>query len=116
MIINSNIVELSDSGLELEQTIITMHTSSISNNNTESVKIDSQIGFFLNPAKMFESVTNALKIKGFDKDKIHLKFDYPIVDRNVFYFFDLKLKEYLLQLFPEWDESKLILTTEPIAE
>jgi len=37
---------------------------------------------------------------------------YPYTDKNVFYYFDQKIKEYLLQLFPHWDRSKLILTTE----
>jgi hypothetical protein len=111
-IINTNEVILSDSELPLAMTMISAHTSEISNNSVESVKIRAQIGFFLSPEKMLQSPTNALKIQGFENNV--LIFDYPTSDRNVFYFFDQRIKEYIMQCFPEWDADKLIITTTPI--
>ena len=112
-IINTNPITLSDSELSLSETIISAHTSEIRNNSVEAVKVRAQIGFFLTAEKMLQSPTNALKVQGFEKPKNVLEFDYPVTDENVFFFFDLKIKKHLMMLFPDWDESKLILTTEP---
>jgi len=112
MIINTNQVQLSDSGLTLDTTYISAHTSEISNNSVEAVKIRCQIGFFQTPEKMLASPTNALKIAGFENKEV-LIFDYPTSDRNVFYYFDQKIKEYILQLFPNFETDKLVITTQP---
>jgi len=117
-IINMNEVTLSDSGLKLTTTIVSSHTSEISNNNVYSVKVRAQIGFFLNEQKMLESPTNALKIERFEKQNSIMIFDYmvkiingiPVLD---LYDFDLKIKDHLMSCFPEWDENLLILTTQP---
>lgn len=114
MIINTNVVTLEDSELPLAETIISAHTSQISNDSIDSVKVKAQTGFFLNVEKMLESPTNALKVKGYEKAKRTIEFDYPTNDTNVFYFFDVKLKEHLLACFPTWDAEKLVITTEPI--
>ena len=95
----------------MAQTMISAHTSEISNSSIDSVKIRAQIGFFQNVDKMLESPTNALDVVGFEGNKYELKFDYPTNDTNVFLFFDLKIKEYLLNCFPNWDADLLIVTT-----
>lgn len=110
-IINLNQITLSKSGAVLNESIISTHTSEIRNNNLESVNVRAQIGFFKDVDKMFESQTNALDVEGFDGEKYAFIFQYPIADRNVFYFFDVKIKAYLLECFPNWDADKLILTT-----
>ena len=113
MIINLNPITLYKSGATMAQTMISSHTSEISNDSVDSVKIRAQIGFFLSVEKMLESPTNALDVVGFEGNKYELKFDYPTSDRNVFWFFDLKIKEYLLQCFPSWDANLLLVTTDP---
>ena len=116
MIINTNEVTLSDSELPLAETMISAHTSTISNNSYTNVKVVAQIGFFLSPEKMLESPTNSLRVQGFEGKKFRLEFNYPTDDTNVFLFFDQKIKEYLLSLYPNWDAEKLVLTTEPVIE
>ena len=112
-IINQNQVIISNAGVPLEQTIISAHTVEISNDKVDSVRIRAQIGFFMSAEKMLDSPTNALKIEGFEGDKYEFKFNYPTNDSNVFYFFDQRIKEYIIQCFPSFDPDKLIITTTP---
>lgn len=112
-IINKNQVTLSDSKLTLDTTMISAHTSEISNNSATAVKVRCQLGFFLDAETMLASPTNALKVVGFEGNKNVLIFDYPTDDRNVFWFFDLRIKEYLMELFPAWNPDLLIVTTDP---
>lgn len=113
---NRNQVTLSDSEHTLAQTIVSAHTSEISNNSAASVRVRAQIGFFLTQEKMFESPRNALKVAGFEKNYIDFDYAVELIGGHYvmdLYAFDLKVKEYLMQCFPTWDESKLLITTTP---
>jgi hypothetical protein len=112
-ILNSNPIILNDSGLTLSESVVIGHNfNGVS--KIGSADIEMQVDFFVSVEKWQESVSNALKVEGFLKPKNRLNFNYPVdTEQDIFYYFDLQLKDYLMQLFPEWDESKLILTTEP---
>jgi len=117
MILNTNIITLSDSGLTLAETIIGSHTSEISNNAATSVAVRSQIGFFLTPEKMFTSPSNSLKVEGFTKNYINFDYSVEFIGGHFvvdLYAFDLKVKEYIMQCFPNWDSEKLVITTTPV--
>jgi len=119
MIINTNVITLfsEGSGLILGESYIGAHTSEISNNAPTSVAVRAQIGFFLTPEKMFESPKNAMKVAGFDKNYINFDYQVAFIGGHYvvdLYAFDLKVKEYIMQCFPNWDESKLLITTTPV--
>lgn len=114
-----NTITLKDSELPLDSFVIATHTMSMTNSSDTSVSVVVQIGFFLNKEKLYESPTNALKVVGFDKKDHTLKFNYPITvlsDNYVIlpYDMDIIMKNHIMELFPEWDESKLVITTEPV--
>lgn len=112
-ILNTNEVVLEDSGLPLESTVVIGHHF----NGVSKIgiaEISMQVGFYASVEKWQANSTNRLKVVGFGEDKRIVKFDYPVdAEEDIFYFFDLQLKAYLLQIFPEWDESKLSITTAP---
>ena len=114
MIQNSNTVVLSDSNLQLTETIIVANAFSGENYKLNSSTVTLQINFYTDTQKIAQK--KALNVTGFEKNKKRLTFEYPVTDKDVFYYFDLKIKEYILTLFPSWDVSKLILTTEPVEE
>ena len=110
MIQNTNIVVLADSNLELVDTIIVANAFSGENNKLESSSVTLQINFYTDTEKFLQRI--ALNVSGFEKTKRRLTFDYPVTDTDVFLYFDTKIKEYIMSLFPTWDETKLVLTTE----
>ena len=118
-IINRNPIVLKDSGLTLNETVISGHTSGNTNNKPTTMWVRMQSAFFLNMDKMYESPTNALKVVGYEDDKSVITFDYPVDVINGryvldLYYSDLKLKENLMRCFPMWDENLLEITTKPI--
>ena len=117
MIINTNEVILADSEVSLLQTIIAARVSEISNDAPTSVKVRAQIGIFLNEVKMYASPTNALKVIGFENNVILFDYFVEVINGHFvldLYVFDVKVKEHLMQCFPTWDETKLVITTTPI--
>ena len=112
MIINKNIITLQDSGLELNNSLIIANAFSGDNKHVDHSTVTLQINFYANGDRFLNNVGNALNVEGFDRKKRRLTFDYPVTDTNVFLFFDIKIKEYLMSLYPSWDIDKLIVTTE----
>ena len=110
-LINFNTITLSDSGLSLDNSIISAHTSTIKNNSYTAVAVQTQVGFFLNAEKMLESPTNALRVQGFEGNKYLLDFQYPVDDTQVFLYYDLQILDYLKTLFKSWDFDQIIITT-----
>lgn len=119
-IINKNQIVLKDCGLTLDETHFSSYCTQTLNNRPTSVRVTVQTGFFLNAEKMYESPTNALKVVGYDTiDKYIFEFDLDVELINGIqvlnlYTMDLILRAHLLECFPTWDESLLILTTEPV--
>lgn len=115
MIINTNPVKLFNVDVTLETTYISAFDTRLRNDKAESVKADCQVGIFATPENVLIG-EKRLNIENFDEKKQHAIFDYPVTDNYPFYFFDVKIKEHLMKTFPEWDEAKLVITTEPVTE
>ena len=113
MIINNNEIVLYDSELAMTRTLVAIHTTNTETKSHSHVKVTVQIGFFLSADLMFESPRNAVRVVGFEGNKYLLEFEYPINDEHMQYYYDLQVKAYLMTLYPEWDETKLLLTTTP---
>ena len=114
MIINTNTITLADSGLELDNSIIVAIAFSGNNDKPDYSTIMVQLDFYASGEKFMSGISNGLNVEGFEKKKRKLMIEYPTTDRNIFLYFDQKIKEYLLQLFPDFDADKLVLTTEEI--
>ena len=121
IIVNKPITIKNSNGITINKSYFCAHTTEISNNAATSVKVRSQLDFFIEPQSMFESPTNALNIEGFDGIKKVLNFDYFVKAINGHYIldlydFDLLVKERLLKCFPDITDNDIEITTTPIVE
>jgi len=111
-IINTNTITLSDSGLPLESSVIIGHDFQGSCRQPSVLNVNMQVNFFASIEKWQESIKNALHVKGFTKIS-EFVYNSETDIKDIMYFFDLKLKDYIMTIYPTWDPDKLVITTEP---
>ena len=111
MILNTNKVTLKDSGLELDSSIIVPIAFNGKDIKKDSATIDIQINFYADVDKFTNGISNGLNVEGFDKSKRRITIEYPITDGNISLYFDNKIKEHILSVFPSWDVTKLVVAT-----
>ena len=116
MIINNNTIEFADNSFTLNNSVIIAIAHSGVMNGTKGAKETVQFRFYESIEKALEDKNNELNVKGISREKRRVTFDYPYTDKDVFLFFDIKIKEYLMSIFPAWSEDKLVLTTEQTEE
>lgn len=112
MIINTNPVTLK-CGVVVNESVVIGHHFNGSTAIGQATAI-MQTDFYLSAAKWAEDFTNILNVEGWTKKDSRIEFTYPFDSvNNIDYFFDLLLKDKLMQVFPTWDAEKLVITTEP---
>ena len=113
LIINET-VTLTCSGLTIDNFAVVARPFSGMVESPEKVKIIPQAHCYINAAKAFEDLSAFLKVEGFPKS-FGFTYRYGVDIENLFYWIDLQLKAKLLEVYPTWQESNIIVTTEPTA-
>jgi hypothetical protein len=117
MIVNTNPIQIKGTDVLIENSIVIGYSFKGLVDKVETTGIEFRIGFYETVEKWLETTSNTIKVQGFDNPKDLLKIEYDLTSsQGIGYAFDLALKDYLLQVFPSWDESKLVITSNPIVE
>ena len=111
MIINTNTINLTDTGTTLDSSIIIVN-SSRQTNKVNFATITVYINFYKDGEAYGKSQDNFLRVEGFDKKAKKFTFEYPLDDKDAALYFDQQIKAYIMTIFPDWDADKLVLTTE----
>jgi len=110
-IINSNPIILRDADVTLDSSFILTHDFSGSVRQVGIIKFKCQVHFFANADKWLQGIDNALRVNDFEPF-FEVDYDANSDIKDMLLWFDQKLKTHLLDVYPEWDAEKLVLTTE----
>lgn len=115
-IINTNTVYLRNGAGTIDSSLIVQHDWSNQCRKARVIKFhNNQVDNYASYEVFEADFKDTINIKGW-VSMPDFEYNFETNTEPLDYFVDLKLKEHLINIYPEWDADKLVITTEPTEE
>lgn len=107
---NTNTVTLSDSDTPLAETFIKIFRYQVDDNKASVLDLTVQFGVYLDYTKWEADWRgNVLRVQGIDKQTFSFSYNRETDVDDVEMFCYVKLRDYLLAIFPTWEIQQLVI-------